>query len=80
MEGFDLLVESQFKSERVEAIAGMGGRNAVDHVAYDGSKTVAISADVDDAAGMMAALASPGRSRLTHGEARGPTAPDHLCR
>lgn len=49
----------QHKAERADAIAALGGTNAVDHVAYDGSNVVAISADVDDAAAMMAALSSP---------------------
>jgi hypothetical protein len=48
-----------FKSERADAIGQMGGRNVVDHVAQDGSNTVAISAEVDDVAGIMATLASP---------------------
>ena len=47
------------KSERAGAIAAMGGSNVVDHVAHDGSKTVAISADVDDVAAVMATIASP---------------------
>ena len=47
------------KSERAEAIGAMGGTNVVDHVAQDGSNTVAISADVEDVASVMAALASP---------------------
>jgi hypothetical protein len=49
----------QFKSERADSIAAMGGTNAVDYVAYDGSNAVAVAADVDDVAGMMAGLASP---------------------
>jgi hypothetical protein len=49
----------KYKSERADAIAGMGGANALDHVAHDGSNAVAITADVDDVAGVMAALASP---------------------
>jgi hypothetical protein len=49
----------QGKSERAEAIGTMGGRNVVDHVAHDGSNTVAISADVEDVAGVVATLASP---------------------
>ena len=49
----------QFKSERAESVAAMGGKNAVDLVAYDGSNAVAVMADVDDAAAMMAGLASP---------------------
>jgi len=49
----------QFKSERAESVAAMGGRNAVDLVAHDGSNAVAVMADVDDADAMMAGLASP---------------------
>ena len=48
-----------FKAERAEAIAGMGGLNAVDLVAEDGSNAVAIIGDADDPAAVMAALASP---------------------
>jgi hypothetical protein len=48
-----------FKTERAEAIARMGGLNAVDLVAEDGSNAVAIIGDVDDPAAVMAALASP---------------------
>jgi len=48
-----------FKSERADAIAGMGGVNIVDLVAQDGSKAVAISSDVDDVAAVLAALSSP---------------------
>jgi hypothetical protein len=47
------------KSERAAAIGAMGGTNVVDHVAEDGSNTVAISADVEDVATVMASLASP---------------------
>ena len=48
-----------FKAERAEAIAGFGGTNVVDHVAVDGSKAVAVSADVADVDAMMATLGSP---------------------
>ncbi len=48
-----------FKSERADAIGTLGGSNVVDHVAQDGSNTVAIPAEVDDVVGMMAALSSP---------------------
>ena len=48
-----------FKSERAEAIAGQGGTNVVDHVAQDGSKVVAVSAEIDDVDAFMATLASP---------------------
>ena len=47
------------KSERAEAIAGMGGTNVVDHAAQDGSNTVAITCQTDDVANMMAAIANP---------------------
>ena len=49
----------QFKSERADAIAALGGSAVVDHVAHDGSSTVAISTEVDDVAALMAALSSP---------------------
>ena len=49
----------QFKSERADAIAALGGSNVVDHVAQDGSNTVAIATEVEDVAGLMAALSSP---------------------
>jgi hypothetical protein len=49
----------QFKSERAEGIATLGGSNGVDHVAQDGSNTVAIAVEVDDVAGLMATLSSP---------------------
>ena len=48
-----------FKQERAESVAAIGGRNAVDLPAQDGSNIVAVMADVDDPAAVMAALASP---------------------
>ncbi len=48
-----------FKAERADAVHSLGGRNAVDLVALDGSNVVAVSADVDDVGAMMASLASP---------------------
>jgi len=48
-----------FKAARAEAIEGLGGTNVVDHVAHDGSAMVAVTADVADVDGMLAALASP---------------------
>lgn len=47
------------KSERAEAIAGMGGSNVVDHASQDGSNTVAITLQTEDVANMMAAIADP---------------------
>ncbi len=49
----------KFKSERADAIGGMGGTNVVDHVAHDGSKKVAVSAETDDVEAFLAAIASP---------------------
>jgi len=49
----------QFRSERADAIAALGGRNVVDHVAQDGGNTVAVATEVDDAAGLIAVLSSP---------------------
>lgn len=48
-----------FKAERADAIATLGGSNVVDHVAEDGSNTVAVAAEVSDVDGMVAALSSP---------------------
>ncbi len=48
-----------FKAERAEAIASLGGSDVVDHVAHDGSNQIAVSANVTDVDGVMAALASP---------------------
>lgn len=48
-----------FKSERAEAVAGLGGSNVVDHVAVGGGTTVAVSADVSDVAAFEAALSTP---------------------
>lgn len=49
----------QFKGERADAIGMLGGTNVADHVAQDGSNSVAVATDVSDVAGLMAALASP---------------------
>ena len=46
------------KAERA-ALIGKYGTNVQDHVAADGSKKVAITADVHDMAGMQAMMASP---------------------
>ena len=49
----------KYKAERAEAVAAMGGKNVVDHVALDGSNSVAVLAEVDDPEAMMAGLAAP---------------------
>lgn len=46
------------KAERAEAISRVGS-NVTDHVAVDGSKRVAITADVHDLAALQAMLTSP---------------------
>jgi hypothetical protein len=48
-----------FKDERARSIGAMGGSNVVDHVAQDGSNTVAIAANVEDVDAILAGLASP---------------------
>jgi hypothetical protein len=47
------------KSERADAIGAMGGANVVDHVARDGSNSIAITADVDDVEAVMVTMADP---------------------
>lgn len=49
----------EFKAERAGAIGTLGGSDVVDHVAMDGSNTVAVGADVSDVAAMEAVLSSP---------------------
>ncbi len=49
----------QYKSERADAIGMLGGTNVVDHVAQDGSNTVAVATEIADVAGLVAALSSP---------------------
>ncbi len=48
-----------FKAERAQSIGAMGGSNVVDHVAADGSKNVAVTADVADPGAFQSALVSP---------------------
>ena len=48
----------KYQAERADAISALGGRKVVDHVAQDGSKRVAVSAEVDDVEAVMAAIAS----------------------
>jgi hypothetical protein len=47
------------KSERAQAIGTMGGANVVDHVAQDGSKTIAVTFNTDDVATVMKTIAAP---------------------
>lgn len=48
----------KFHAERVEQLAGWGS-GVQEHVAADGSKTVALTMDVHDMDGMKAAMAAP---------------------
>ena len=65
----------QFKSERAEAISGMGASNVVDHVAADGSNTVAVATEMDDVEGLRAALSSPPPELLAIMESHGVVPP-----
>lgn len=47
------------KAERADAIAAMGCTNVLDYVAEDGSKAVAIAAETDDVAAVLAAMGAP---------------------
>lgn len=47
------------KSERADAIAGIGGSNVVDHAAQDGSNSIAVTCDVADVGSVIAAIANP---------------------
>lgn len=55
----DVTTWLQFKGERADAIGMLGGTNVADHVALDGSNSVAVAAEVSDVDGLMAALSSP---------------------
>jgi hypothetical protein len=49
-----------FKEERAGAITSMmGGTNVVDYAAQDGGNSVAIGANIDDVASVVAGLQSP---------------------
>ena len=48
----------KYQAERADAISGLGGTNVIDHVAHDGSKRVAVSAEVDNVEAVLAAIAS----------------------
>jgi hypothetical protein len=49
----------KYKTERADVLATTGVTDVVDHVAHDGSKTVAITANSDDVDAIVAATASP---------------------
>ncbi len=55
----DNWLKSEHKRERADAIGGMGGADVRDFVAEDGSKAVAVTAEVQDLAAVRAAITSP---------------------
>jgi len=65
----------QGKEERAAAIESGTGSNVVDYVAQDGSKNIAISADVADAAAMKSMLAAPPPDVVEKMEAHGVVQP-----
>ena len=58
------------KDERA-ALFGQFATNVTDHVAFDGSNNVAITADIHDMAGAQAVMASPSPEQATAGERHG---------
>ncbi len=58
------------KQERA-AMFGLFATNVTDHVAMDGSKHVAITADIGDMAGAQAMMASPSPEQAAAGERHG---------
>ena len=65
----------QGKAERAAAIESGSGSNVTDYVAQDGSKNVAITADVSDPAAMQSMLASPSPEVLAAMQAHGVVQP-----
>ena len=64
-----------FKSERSGAAAALGATNVVDHVAQDGSKSVALTFETDDVDGFLAAMAAPPPDLAAHLERHGVVPP-----
>jgi hypothetical protein len=65
----------QGKAERATAIESAGGSNVTDHVAQDGSKNVAVTADVSDVASLQEMLGSPPPEVLALMQAHGVVQP-----
>lgn len=65
----------QGKAERAEAIESGSGSNVIDHVAADGSNTIAVTADVADIEAMQALVGSPTPEVLARMEAHGVVPP-----
>jgi hypothetical protein len=65
-------VETWLKGKEERAtLFGQFATNVTDHVAFDGSANVAISADLHDMAGAMAVMASPSPEQAAAGERHG---------
>ena len=65
----------QGKAERAAAIESGTGSNVTDHVAQDGSKNIAITADVADVDAMESMLAAPPPEVVAKMEAHGVVQP-----
>lgn len=65
----------QGKAERAEAIASGTGRNVTDYVAADGSKNIAITADVADVDAMKSMLSAPPAEVVARMESHGVVQP-----
>ena len=65
----------QGKAERAAAIESGTGSNVTDHVAQDGSKNIAINADVADVDAMESMLAAPPPEVVAKMEAHGVVQP-----
>jgi hypothetical protein len=65
----------QGKADRAAAIESGTGSNVTDHVAHDGSKNIAVTADVSDLAALQSMLASPSPEVLAAMEAHGVVQP-----
>jgi hypothetical protein len=65
-------VETWLKGKEERAVLfGLFATNVTDHVAFDGSANVAISADIHDMAGAQAVMASPSPEQAAAGERHG---------
>jgi len=69
-------VETWLKGKEERAtMFGRFATNVTDYVAMDGSKNVAITADIHDMAGAQAVMASPSPEQAAAGERHGVIAP-----
>ena len=65
----------QGKAERAAVIESGSGSNVSDHVAQDGSKNIAITADVSDVDALRSMLAAPPADVVARMEAHGVVQP-----